>query len=217
MFHGHQELRRLRDRPNRITGRNLLPADPADKQKPPPGGYGQGVVRHGAVYRSLPSQPHSQKGKSTKSKTPDSSAKLHSPKSNSSVHCQVNLWALMLTDMYCMEFEFLLVFRHFFCHISAKSWLASFEWWREAGYPAKATTYPQVICYFLTCPSWDLNPGSGERQLAVSGNALDHTATRRQAQHALFMQQIITLHDTEANYSLSRIFFFWNSAIQSNT
>ena len=30
----------------------------------------------------------------------------------------------------------------------------------------------------LTCPGWDLNLCSGERQLAVSGNILDHSAIR---------------------------------------
>ena len=30
----------------------------------------------------------------------------------------------------------------------------------------------------FTCPGCDSNPDSGERQLAVSGNALDHTAIR---------------------------------------
>ena len=40
----------------------------------------------------------------------------------------------------------------------------------------KTTAYHQVTGKFLTCPSWDSNPGSGERQLVVSGNALDHKA-----------------------------------------
>ena len=30
----------------------------------------------------------------------------------------------------------------------------------------------------LTCPRWDSNLDSGERQLAVSGSALDHVAVR---------------------------------------
>ena len=30
---------------------------------------------------------------------------------------------------------------------------------------------------FLICPGRDTNPGSDDRQLAVSGNAFDHTAT----------------------------------------
>ena len=29
-----------------------------------------------------------------------------------------------------------------------------------------------------TCPGWNLNPGSGERQLTVTGNSLDHTTIR---------------------------------------
>ena len=49
------------------------------------------------------------------------------------------------------------------------------KWWRKLEYPAKTTAYPQVIGNFLTCTSRDSNPGSGERQLALSGNVLDHT------------------------------------------
>ena len=39
---------------------------------------------------------------------------------------------------------------------------------------------PQITGNFLTCPGRDSSPGSGERQLTVSDNALelDHTATR---------------------------------------
>ena len=45
--------------------------------------------------------------------------------------------------------------------------------------PAKNTTWPQVTGNILTCPSQDSNPGStGERQLAVSGNALDRKGIR---------------------------------------
>ena len=36
---------------------------------------------------------------------------------------------------------------------------------------------PQVTGNFA-CPAWDSILESGERQLAVSGNALDHTAIR---------------------------------------
>ena len=36
----------------------------------------------------------------------------------------------------------------------------------------------KVTGNFLTCLGQDANPGSGERQLAASGNALDHTADR---------------------------------------
>ena len=42
----------------------------------------------------------------------------------------------------------------------------------------KNTALPQVTGNFLTFPVWDSNPCSGERQLAVCGNALDHTAIR---------------------------------------
>ena len=42
----------------------------------------------------------------------------------------------------------------------------------------KTTTLPQVTSNILTCPDQDSNPGSGARQLAVSGNALDNTAIR---------------------------------------
>ena len=31
---------------------------------------------------------------------------------------------------------------------------------------------------FTTCPRWDLNPGSGERQQAGHGNVQDHLASR---------------------------------------
>ena len=34
---------------------------------------------------------------------------------------------------------------------------------------------------FLISPGWDSNPGSGERQIAVNGDALDHTAIRGKA------------------------------------
>ena len=37
---------------------------------------------------------------------------------------------------------------------------------------------PQVTGNFLSSPGWDSNIGSGERQLAVSGNSLDHMAMR---------------------------------------
>ena len=46
----------------------------------------------------------------------------------------------------------------------------------------KTTALPQVIGNFLTCPGWDSNLSSGERQLQlllVSGSALiDQTAIR---------------------------------------
>ena len=35
---------------------------------------------------------------------------------------------------------------------------------------------PQVTGNFHTCPGRDLNQGSGQRQLAVSGSTLDHRA-----------------------------------------
>ena len=37
---------------------------------------------------------------------------------------------------------------------------------------------PQVTGNFLTCPRLNSTLDSGERQLAVSGNTLDHTAIR---------------------------------------
>ena len=45
----------------------------------------------------------------------------------------------------------------------------------ETGLPGEK---PQDTSNFLTCPAWDSNTGSGERQLAVSGNDLDRTAIR---------------------------------------
>ena len=36
----------------------------------------------------------------------------------------------------------------------------------------------QVTGNFLPCPRWVSNPDRGKEQLAVSGNALDHTAIR---------------------------------------
>ena len=41
----------------------------------------------------------------------------------------------------------------------------------EMGVPSETTAEPQVTGNFPTCPVRDSNPGSGERQLAVSGNA----------------------------------------------
>ena len=35
---------------------------------------------------------------------------------------------------------------------------------------------PPNLKSLTTCPGHDLNQGSGERQLTVSGNALEHTA-----------------------------------------
>ena len=66
----------------------------------------------------------------------------------------------------------------FFCHITA--WLASCDWWRKPKYPAKTTAYLKVTGNLLTYGGPDSNQGSGERQRAVSGNALyvDHTAIR---------------------------------------
>ena len=47
----------------------------------------------------------------------------------------------------------------------------------ETGVPfEKKHAYPPGN--FPTCPGWDLNLGIGERQLTVSGNALDPTAIR---------------------------------------
>ena len=68
------------------------------------------------------------------------------------------------------EFGFL-IFRHFFWHIAAKSW-------RRAGVPAKTTAYSQVTGNIITCARRDSNSVSCDRQLAASGNALDHSALR---------------------------------------
>ena len=54
-------------------------------------------------------------------------------------------------------------YRHFFCHIAAESWLASCNLWRK-----QENDQSQVTVNFLTCPGWDLNPGSGDRQLPLS-------------------------------------------------
>ena len=53
------------------------------------------------------------------------------------------------------------VFFHFFCHITAKLWLASCNWWRKN--------------HCLTPSHWQL---SHMPQLAVSVNTFDHTAIR---------------------------------------
>ena len=46
----------------------------------------------------------------------------------------------------------------------------------ETGVPGANHRQTQVIGNFLTCTRCYLNPDRGEKQLAVSGNALDHTA-----------------------------------------
>ena len=48
----------------------------------------------------------------------------------------------------------------------------------ETRVPSENHRLPQVTGNILTCHGWDSNLDSGERQLAVSGNALDHTARR---------------------------------------
>ena len=52
------------------------------------------------------------------------------------------------------------VFRHFFCHVAAKSWLASSSWWRKPEYPANKN--------HLTPWHWQLShmpqSGCGPRQ-----------------------------------------------------
>ena len=79
----------------------------------------------------------------------------------------VQLWRRFLSNSYNKQslIEFLtkdcnFEYRHFFCHI-AESWLASCNWWRK-----QEIFQSQVTVNFPTCPGWDLNPGSGERQLA---------------------------------------------------
>ena len=54
--------------------------------------------------------------------------------------------------------------------IVANSWLASCNWWRKPYYPVKTIAFPQLTGSFLTCPKWDSNQGSSQKQLAVSGN-----------------------------------------------
>ena len=46
----------------------------------------------------------------------------------------------------------------------------------ETRVPDETTAYLQVTGNFLTCHGRDSNLGSGERQLAIGGNALGHTA-----------------------------------------
>ena len=46
----------------------------------------------------------------------------------------------------------------------------------ETGVPGK--NHRLTPSHFLTCPWWDSNPNSGERQLAVCENTLDNTATK---------------------------------------
>ena len=60
------------------------------------------------------------------------------------------------------------------CILSHYQWtvnesiLAICKWWRKPKHPAKTTAY-----HFLTCLGQD-----GERQITVSGDALDHKAIR---------------------------------------
>ena len=50
--------------------------------------------------------------------------------------------------------------------------------WRKPKHLSKTNNQPQVTGNFLTCPGRDSNPGSIERQRAVSCNALNDTAIR---------------------------------------
>ena len=48
----------------------------------------------------------------------------------------------------------------------------------EAKIPGENHCLTQVTGIFLKCPNQDPNSGGCERQIAVSGNALDYTAIR---------------------------------------
>ena len=54
----------------------------------------------------------------------------------------------------------------------------SSQFYVKLKYPVETTFYSQVTGNFLTCPGRGSNPDSGERQLEVSGIALDHIAIR---------------------------------------
>ena len=55
--------------------------------------------------------------------------------------------------------------RNIFCHTAAKLWPAT---------PAKTTTRPQITGNILKCLGKDLNPDSGERQIALlTGKAIN--------------------------------------------
>ena len=44
------------------------------------------------------------------------------------------IWAYI-----CLPGFWNFVFRHFFCHVAANSWLTSCNWWRKPAYPVKTT------------------------------------------------------------------------------
>ena len=70
------------------------------------------------------------------------------------------------------------IFVTFSVTLQFKTQLASCNGWRKPENLAKTIALPKVIGNFPTCSGWDLNLDSGERQLAVSGNALDQKAIR---------------------------------------
>ena len=49
---------------------------------------------------------------------------------------------------------------------------------KETGVPGENHCLTPITSNVFTYSGWDSNPGSDERQLAVSGNALDHMTTR---------------------------------------
>ena len=71
-----------------------------------------------------------------------------------------------------MSLEF--YFSSLFCHVTAKLWLASCNWWSTQRKPPPD---PKSLLTFSR-PRWGPNSGGGERYLAVTGNGLDHTAIR---------------------------------------
>ena len=56
---------------------------------------------------------------------------------------------------------------------------------------------------FLTSPGRDSNPGSGERQLAVSGGSLDHTVVRAGPSHkCMCVVDPCTMHKYQIFYNI---------------
>ena len=62
--------------------------------------------------------------------------RLHNP-TNLNLVSKQGGWMSQLENELIWNFGF----RHFFCHIAAKSWLASYNWWRKREYPAKSTAF----------------------------------------------------------------------------
>ena len=55
---------------------------------------------------------------------------------------------------------------------------ATCKLWRNPEYPAKISAEPQITGNLLTSPGRASKPDSGERQRAVIGNTLDHSAIK---------------------------------------